>query len=116
MKTLQAGILAAVIGVASAPVLAGDATEQVTCDKPSATEYIGPTLTVDEVEAQSLKEIRESPRSPQIPFGYNNAKWLALKSSLKPGDTLHVFQGLGVEGFLAMRGPCVVARIVTSID
>ena len=116
MKALLAGIFATVVSLTPALTLACDSTEQITCDRPSASEYIGPTLTVGEVEAQSLKEIRASPRSPQIPFGYISAKWLAIKSSLQPGDTLHVFQGPGVEGFLAMRGPCVVARIVTSID
>lgn len=116
MNALLAGIVATAVAVAPSPVPSRDGVEQPACETPSASEYVGPTLTVDEVEARSLKDIQKSPHAPQVAFGFINAKWMSMRDALAPGDTLHVFQGPDREGFLAMRGRCVIARIVTSID
>lgn len=116
MSALLAGIIATAVNVTPSPVLGRDIVEQRACELPRTSEYVGPALTVDQVEAQSLRMIQGSPRVPQVPFGFINAKWLSVREALAPDDTLHVFQGRDQEGILAMRGGCVVARIVTSID
>jgi hypothetical protein len=50
---------------------------------------ISQPLTVAEVEAKSLQELQNAPRScPKVPFGYANASWVKLKEHIQPGDEI----------------------------
>ena len=84
------------------------------------TEASAP-LSVQAVERDTLAQIHANPAVPQVPFGYLNTDWLALKASLKPGDKLirlvysaNTANGEGVVrvSYAVVRGDRIVAEMV----
>ena len=89
--------------------------EESTCLPVTAYKFVGPALDISQVEAISLRKMKASRDAPQIPFGYKNAKWLALKAGLKPGDTIHSFETDTTGGYLVQRDLCVVGQMTSWI-
>ena len=92
------------------------------CEQIYPKTKLGPPLNVREVEAESIKEMElqgqsnpEGSNAPVVPFGYINAEWASLKSVIKPGNTLHKFTEVGSEGYLVLRGQCIVGQMWTAI-
>ena len=83
---------------------------------PSNIKSIGPGLSVAQVEAASIAEMRASPGNPpEVPFGFNNPEWLALKKLIHPGDTVHEFETAVTGGHLVLRGHCYIGQITSWI-
>jgi hypothetical protein len=92
---------------------ASQASTSPSCTQVLARYKLGPALTVAEVEAISLKKMKSTPTAPQIPFGYTNKQWIALKSLMQPGDTLHEFSADVTGGYLVVRKGCKIGQITT---
>lgn len=58
---------------------------------PSPEWAIRGPLTMAQVEEESLEIIMESPKAPQVPFGYRNDNWNKLKSQYKDGDEFYFY-------------------------
>ena len=77
----------------------------------SAYKKVGPAMSVEQLEARSLQEMKEHPDVPQVPFGYENAAWLELKEKMRPGDTLHDFETDVTGGVILVRGDCAIDQL-----
>lgn len=82
---------------------------------PPNVTFLGPALTIPQVEATSLRKIAGSPTAPQVPFGYTNSEWLRLKDDMRPGDTVHEFKTGISGGHMVLRGKCLVGQITSWI-
>ena len=108
---LHRRILGASLGVflAASCAAAGDVHRGEACDRPPEyMKFHGEPLSVAEAEAKSLEEMKKTPKAPQVPFGYQNAKWEALKSKMRPGDKLFQYSAGGHGGHVLVRNGCIV--------
>lgn len=88
--------------------------QDAACMPLSSSFTIGPALLQSQVEQKSLATLETAPsKVPRVPFGLLNAKWLALMRSMQSSDTIHRFCTDSTEGYLVLRGSCVVGKIVT---
>jgi hypothetical protein len=86
-------------------------------------EIRGP-LMIEQVEQESLDNIKKYPDVPQVPFGYINDKWNALKSKYKDGDEFFYYLSdplswnylRGESGYILIRQNKVVGKIVGIIS
>ena len=101
----------------TAPVSSGAAlaSPTPTCAQVLSLYELGPALTVAQVEAKSINEMKASRGVPQVPFGHINGEWVALKALIRPGDTLHEFKTDLEGGYLLVRDGCRVAQITSWI-
>lgn len=83
---------------------------------PNHIRASGPAKTIDEVETESRKHVSENPNVPQVPFGLANSEWIQLRKKLRTTD--QIFQAssnAGWNGYVAMRGKCVVGYQIVSV-
>jgi hypothetical protein len=85
--------------------------DTASCEPIPKNMTLGPAQAIAQVEQVSLAKMKASPSAPQVPFGYNNYQWLALKALVKPGDTIHAYETLGTGGYILVRGTCSPSRI-----
>lgn len=86
-------------------------------------EVSGP-MSIEEIEKKSTEEISECKDCPQVPFGFQNAKWEKFKSEYKDGDIILYFHtnreswaGLyGREGYALVRGKEIIDSILTKMN
>jgi hypothetical protein len=90
------------------------------CERSSERHHlVGEPLSVAEVEAASIVELRSSPAQSTVPFGPLAAEWEKLRSQMKPGDVFYKYRGPGGRrgayawGYALVRGECIVGTIVT---
>ena len=84
------------------------------CTPLPSSVSIGPAIALAQVEQESLSRLKTASKNvPHVPFGLQNEKWLALKRTMQPSDTIHRFCNDSSEGYLILRESCVVGRIVT---
>ncbi|GAA4861128.1 hypothetical protein GCM10023332_11450 [Luteimonas vadosa] len=77
---------------------------------PPDVVFVGPTLSVSQVESASLKKMAGTPTAPQVPFGYMNYEWLRLKELMLRGDSIRQFKTDVTGGHMVLRGKCVVGQ------
>ena len=85
---------------------------------------IRPETSVDSIEADSLREIRACESCPQVPFGYQHDRWVALRDQVKDGDAIVYFRNsrhawlslAGAEGYALVRGDKIIVTIITSVS
>ena len=81
-------------------------------------------ISIEEIEKKSLEEISECQSCPQVPFGYDNDRWLDFKSHYELGDVILYFstsnnswEGLyGREGYALVRAEAVIDMIITKMN
>ena len=96
-------------------------------------EFRGP-LTIKQVEAEGLEGLGKGLVKfrtrldefgvPQVPFGFNNNRWIALKREYRDGDELYFFTAdehgwashSGREGYLLLRKDKIVRTIITVVN
>ena len=83
---------------------------------PSDATVNGPAFTIAEIEAKSLNEMSANPAAPQVPFGYQNAQWLSIKSLMQPGDIVREYNTRISGGYLVFRGNCLVGQLQTWVQ
>lgn len=92
------------------------------CERfPEDYSVSGP-LSLQEVEKKSLDRILNSqtPRVPQVPFGYSNDSWVRFKSGFREGDILVKYSSSpaswenmgGRQGYARMRDGCVLSKML----
>ena len=87
---------------------------------------ISEPLTVRDIEAKELAEIRKARLGglkdiPEVPFGFDNDRWGQFKLQIKPGDEIHHLAapseyGQLLEGYVLVRRGAIVADFVTRIE
>ena len=82
---------------------------------PSHLTLLSKPLTIAQVEEESVKELSNSPGTPELPYGHINAEWKNLKSKIELGDTLHAYATDVQGGHLVLRKGCVVGQITSWI-
>ena len=85
---------------------------EVCSPSPSGINYLGPELTVAQVEQASVERLGDS-NAPKVPFGYQNSKWIELKALMHSGDTIHAYSTGMSGGHLVLRGSCFVGGITS---
>mgnify|MGYP003715855743 CR=1 FL=1 len=69
-------------------------------------------LTLAEVEALSLQQVKKNSNVPQVPMGVSHEAWNDLRSTLKPQDRFYrassASEHVAFGGYLVMRGECMV--------
>lgn len=87
-------------------------------DIPGPEWYIRGPLTIEQVEQESLEKIKKSSRNdvPQVPFGFQNDKWIKFKSQYKDGDELYFFGSELTRGYVLIHKNNVVDTIVTDVS
>lgn len=86
--------------------------EQITAE----SEWLGEEISLEEAEEYSRAGIK----GQNVPFGYNNDRWLFLLETMEKGDRLCTFRSpeeswrsfSGVEGIALVRNGAVVADVV----
>ena len=74
---------------------------------------LGPAKSIEAAENDSLSELKASPGTPQVPFGYRNREWEDLKANVQPGDTLHEASTETTGGgLLLVRHGCIVGSVL----
>ncbi len=109
---VAAGIYASL----SKPQLPRSAEATSCAPLPDNYKTIGRGLSIAQVEAASIAEMKASIGDPpEVPFGFSHSEWLALKARSRPGDTVHEFETDVTGGHLVLRGRCYVGQITTWI-
>ena len=81
-------------------------------------DMLGREQSVDELEANNSYNCLEmNSRVPSVPFGFLNAAWESIKTSIQPGDKVHEFSSsddswqhlAGHSGYCLVRGNKVVS-------
>ncbi len=86
-------------------------------------ELSGP-LALEEIERRHMVQIEQGGTTRTVLFGRLNEKWLALRAQRASGDQFIHFRSAsatwgslaGREGYLLVRGQCVVDGIVTFVS
>lgn len=86
--------------------------------------WVSSPLTVEEIELKSVEELKDSNGVPQVPFGFANTEWEAMKALMQPGDVL-VELGFSRRlrdgsldlqtGYALARNDVIIAEIVTLV-
>lgn len=114
----------AIICVFAASSAATAGTPRPHCAFNSTYEVTSPQ-TVQEIERAEIANLeliaKDSPGLPVVPFAYQNAEWVRLKSLIRPGDKIVHFQSdpaswrhrAGEMGVALVRSCRVINQIVT---
>lgn len=96
------------------------------CDTFSSTDEVSSPLTIEEIEKQAMTELlawrEEGLPVPNALFGYNNARWLELKSMFQPGDQIVKYSSdklswnslRGQRGYALLRSGCIINKLVSA--
>ena len=114
------GIVAMVMLVTSLAVRGDDALPSKLSDLLARGYTVSNAPAIADLERESLKEMKGyAPRVPQIPFGFNNARWEAFKAKMKPGDVIFRVRSSQEdgwwEGLILVRGDIIIDELVESI-
>lgn len=80
--------------------------------------------SIEQIEKESLKRMAESKDAPQVPFGFDNARWLKFKALYKEGDIILFFTTnnqtwydlAGREGYMLIRDKRVIRTYITRMN
>ena len=118
------------------PATAHGAELEIEKAKQAVKDYVGPyafdgegaevsgPLTIEEIEEKSMEEIAQCEHCPQVPFGYENDTWVALKKQYQAGGIFFYFRTnnatwnnlAGREGYALVQGDQVIGVIITLMN
>ncbi len=81
-------------------------------------------LSVEEIEKREMRNISKCDRCPQVPFGFINDSWIALKSKITAGDRIYFFRTntaswmalMGRQGYALIRKNTTIDVILTEMN
>jgi hypothetical protein len=88
-------------------------TDNCVCNPaPKDAKLESEALTLAQVEAESLQQVKINPKVPQVPMGAAHEAWEELRATFKPHDRFYrasfTNRNVAYGGYLIMRGPCLV--------
>src|SRR5689334_14072759 len=53
---------------------------------------LDPVTSLSDIEATSIREMKQCAHCPQVPFGYANKQWVAFRGGVRNGDAVTYFR------------------------